>query len=236
MAVTRTARITAANSKTSGTTLTATSFALNVDDLLVVYLSYDDVTLDSVTWGTQVMTLGDPVLGAGVRTRLAWCVADATATRAVTATWATALTAKAMVADSFRSSVVATGATWIDDSNSTDIGVGTAASTPATDPITGGTESVRVGIVGTEGPSGDTAGTWVEPNTASSRTGTTGSSAASNVTVSAAYRLAPTAASTTGLSKTGMTSRDWGAAIRSFYWAVPAPSQGPAYIGGGYYG
>ena len=238
MAVTRTARG-SATSKTSGSTLQITAQSLNIRDLLVVYLAYDDQTLDSVFWGTQGMTLGDAVLGNGVRTRLAWCEADATASRTITATWAGALTAKAMAADSFRSSVTTAGWAWTADENATDVGVGTAASTPATLPIVGGTESVRVGVVGTEGPSGDTAGTWVEPNTAGLRVGTTGNPAASNVTVSAAYRLAPVAGSTTGLSKTGMTSRDWGAGIRAFYWSAPAaPSEGvsPAYVGGGYYG
>lgn len=236
MAVTRTARG-SATSKTSGTTLQIAAQSLNARDLLVVYLAYDDETLASVFWGTQELTLGDAVIGAGVRTRLAWCEADATASRTITATWAAALVAKAMVADSFRSSVTTAGFVWTADENSTNTGLGTAASTPATLAIVGGTESVRVGVVGTEGPSGDTAGTWVEPNTAGQRVGTTGNPAASNVTISSAYRLAPTAGSTTGLSKTGMTSRDWGAGIRSFYWASPptATDNGPAYIGGGYY-
>lgn len=222
MAVTRTARGTA-TSKTSGTTLQIAAQSLNARDLLVVFLAYDDATLDSVFWGTQQMTLGDAVLGNGVRTRLAWCEADATASRTITATWSAAITAKAMVAESFRSSVTTAGWVWNPDANATNTGNGTAASTAATGAIVGGTESVRVGVVGTEGPSGDTAGTWVEPVTAGQRVGTTGSSAATNVTTSSAYSIAPTAASTTGLSKTGMTSRDWGAAIRSFYWSAPPP-------------
>ena len=221
MAVTRTARG-SNTSKTSGTTLSiATAASLNAGDLLVVYLAYDDVPMTSVFWGTQQMTLGESALGAGVRSRMAWCVADATASRTITATWDTALTAKAMVADSFRSSVTGAGNTWTPDANATNTGAGTAASTAATAPIKGGTESVRVGVVGTEGPSGDTAGTWVIPATAGQRVGTTGNPAASNVTVSSAFFIAPTAGSTDGLSKTGMTSRDWGAAIRSFWWGVP---------------
>lgn len=218
MAITRTARLTA-TSKTSGTTLSLASQTVSAKSLLVVYLAYDDATLDSVTFAGTPLTLGDPVLGAGVRTRLAWLyVANAT-TGVVTATWASAITAKAMVADSFVSSQT----TWVpfDDANNTNTGTGAAASTAATSAIVGGTESIRVGVVGTEGPSGDTAGTWVEPNTNGQRVGTTGNPAAGNVTVSSAYRLAPTAGSTTGLSKTGMTSRDWGAAIRSFYWGLP---------------
>ena len=238
MAVTRTARG-SATSKTSGNTLQITAQSLNIRDLLVVYLAYDDISMTSVFWGTQEMTLGESAIGAGVRTRIAWCQADATASRTITATWDAVLTAKAMVADSFRSSVTTAGWAWTADENATNFGLGTAASTANTLPIVGGTESVQIGVVGTEGPSGDTAGTWVIPSTAGTRVGTTGNPAASNVTVSSAYLVAPTAGSTNGLSKTGMTSRDWGAVIRSFYWSAPAaPSEsvGPAYVGGGYYG
>jgi hypothetical protein len=218
MAVTRTARG-SATSKTSGSTLQIAAQSLTAGHLLVVYLAYDDQTLTSVFWGTQQLTLGDAVLGAGVRTRIAWCVADATASRTITATWAAPLVAKAMVADSFSSSVAGMIPLTRDTFNATNAGTGTTASTAAMGAIVGGTESVTVGVVGTEGPSGDTAGTFAEPNTAGQRVGTTGNPAAGNVTVSSAYRLGPTAGTTPALSKTGMTSRDWGAAIRHFYWA-----------------
>lgn len=218
MAITRTARG-SITSKTSGTTLTIASQTVAARSLLVVYLAYDDQTLSSVTFAGTPMTLGDAVIGGGVRTRLAWLYVASGTTGTIVATWSAALVAKAMAADSFVSSQT----TWLpnEDSNAANTGNGTAASTAATAAIVGGTESIRVGVVGTEGPSGDTAGTWVEPNTGGLRVGTTGNPAAGNVTVSAAYSLAPTAGSTTGLSKTGMTSRDWGAAIRSFYWALP---------------
>jgi hypothetical protein len=232
VAVTRTARGTA-TSKTSGTTLQIAAQSLNINDLLVAYLAYDDQTLDSVFWGTQAMTLGDPVLGAGVRTRLAWCIADATASRTITATWAAALVAKAMVADSFRSSVTGGGQSWSPGENATNTGAGTAASTATVTVPVG--ESVLVGVVGTEGPSGDTAGTWSFPATNGQRVGTTGNPANSNVTVSSAYSILAAPASG-ALSKTGMTSRDWGAGIRGFIWAAPVADVGPAYIGGGYYG
>lgn len=221
MAVTRTAKGTA-SSKTSGTTLALASVSSTLGRLIVVHLAYDDQTLDSVTWGSQVMTLGDPVLGAGVRTRLAWCVADATATRTITATWASALTAKALVVTEYSCSTGGVSLQTVH--NGTNSGSGTSASISAIGPIQGGTDSVTVGVVGTEGPSGDTAGTWSEPNTNGQRVGTTGNPANSNVTVSEGYRIAATAGSSPALSKTGMTSRDWGAAIRHFYWGTP-PSQ-----------
>lgn len=219
MAITRTARGTGSN-KASGTTLSpTTASSVTQGDLIVVYLAYDDQTLDSVTWGTQQMTLGTAVVAAGVRVRLAWCIAETTAVRTITATWAAPLVAKTIIADSFHSSVTTPGFSWLtDDSMSAqDTGTGTAASTSALAAITGGTESVTVAVVGTEGPSGDTAGTFVEPNTAGQRVGTTGNPAAGNVTGSSAYRIAPTAGSTPALSKTGMTSRDWGAGMRHFW-------------------
>lgn len=221
MAITRTAKSTASN-KTSGTTLTLASVAMTAGDLLVVSLAYDDETLNSVTWGTEVLTLGDPVLGAGVRTRLAWKVIATTGTQTITATWANPLVAKAFVAASYHCSTA--GQTLVEDSNATNAGTGTAASTAAVSPaIVGGTDSMLVAVVGTEGPSSDTAGTWVTPSTNGQRVGTTGNPAAGNVTVSEAYTLGPTAGSTPALSKTGMTSRDWGAAIRAFYWGAAPP-------------
>lgn len=233
MAITRTAKGTA-QSKTSGTTLAVASVAMTTGHLLVVSLAYDDQTLDSVTWGSESLTLGDAVLGAGVRTRLAWAVILAGGTQTITATWAGSLTAKAMVASSY---VCSTGSTILnEDSNATNTGNGTAASTAALNAIVGGTDALLVAVVGTEGPSGDVAGTWATPSTNGQRLGTTGQGATTNVTVSEAYQTAPTAASTPTLSKTGMTGRDWGAGMRAFYWAVPpVGGTGMPYTGGGYY-
>lgn len=203
--------------------------------LLVVSLAYDDQTLDSVTWGGETLTLGDAVLGAGVRTRLAWKIITTGGTQTITATWAAALVAKAFTASSFSCNTAS--AVMNEDNNQTNTGTGTAASTIALAPIVGGTDSLLCGVVGTEGPSGDTAGTWATPSTNGQRVGTTGNPANSNVTVSEAYQIAPAAGATPALSKTGMTSRDWGCALRAFYWAVPsAAPPGPPYIGGGYYG
>lgn len=221
MAITRTAKGTA-QSKTSGTTLTIASVAMTTGHLLVVSLAYDDQTLDSVTWGSETLTLGDSVIGGGVRTRLAWKTITTGGTQTITATWSAALTAKAMVASSYSSSG---GGSPQVDSNATNTGSGTAASTAAVSPaIVGGTESILVGVVGTEGPNGDTAGTWSTPSTNGQRLGTTGNPTHSNVTVSEGYQLAPSAGSTPALSKTGMTNRDWGAGIRAFYWGSP-PTQ-----------
>lgn len=232
MAVTRTAKLTA-SSKSSGTTLTLASVAMTTGHLLVVSLAYDDQTLDSVTWGGQSLTLGDPALGAGVRTRLAWGIILSGGTQTITATWAASIVAKAMTASSYTCNTASV--VFNEDANQTNSGLGTAASTPALSAIVGGTDSLLVGCVGTEGPSGDTAGTWATPSTNGQRVGTTGNPAAGNVTVSEAYQIAPAAGATPALSKTGMTSRDWGANLRAFYWAVPPVATGMPYVGGGYY-
>lgn len=218
MTVTRTLKGTN-TSKTSGTTLTIASVAMTTGDLLVVSLAYDDQTLNTVTWGSETLTLGDAVLGAGVRTRLAWKIITSGGTQTITATWASALTAKAIAASSYNCNTG--GVTLFEDSNQTNTGTGTSASTSALAAIVGGTDSLLVGVVGTEGPSGDTAGTWATPSTNGQRAGTTGNPAASNTTVSEAYQIAPSAGSTPALSKTGMTSRDWGCALRAFYWQAP---------------
>jgi hypothetical protein len=224
MAVTRTAKGTA-SLKTAGTTLTLANVAISNDSLLVVALAYDDVVLDSVTWGSQVLELGEAVLGAGVRTRIAygWVVTGATNT--ITATWASSLTSKAMTANQFTSGLA--GVQAIKQTPATLTGTGTAASTGNITTATSG-DRIIVGVVGTEGPSGDTAGTWVRPTTAGQRVGTTGNPANSNVTVSDAYTLAPGSV-TNGLSKTGMTSRDWGATYTEFRWETP-----PTTVGGSF--
>src|SRR3990170_4516419 len=104
MSVTRTAKGTA-TSKTSGTTLALASVACSTGDLLIVSLAYDDQTLNSVTWGGETLTLGTAILGAGVRTRIAYKIITTGGTQTITATWASALTAKALAASTYASNL-----------------------------------------------------------------------------------------------------------------------------------
>jgi hypothetical protein len=76
-------------------------------------------------------------------------------------------------------------------------------------------EQLLIGAVGTEGPSGDAAGTWGGSFTAGPRAGTTGGTADTNITVSMAWRIV-SAAGAYNASKSGITSRNWAAAIATF--------------------
>lgn len=80
---------------------------------------------------------------------------------------------------------------------------------PASNPITTTqAKSVLFGFVGTQGPQGDTAGTWAAPFVAHKRIGTTGGADTDNATISTAYRIL-FATDTFTASKTGITSRQW---------------------------
>ena len=70
-------------------------------------------------------------------------------------------------------------------------------------------------MIGTEGPLGDTAGTWQNSFTAGPRTGTTGGTADSNITVAMGWQTVSDAGSYTA-SKTGMTSGDHASIIATF--------------------
>jgi uncharacterized repeat protein (TIGR02543 family) len=72
-----------------------------------------------------------------------------------------------------------------------------------------------IGAVGTEGPSGDTAGSWSNSFTAGPRSGTTGSTEDTNVTISMGWQVVTSAGSYTA-AKSGISSRDSASAIATF--------------------
>jgi hypothetical protein len=87
-------------------------------------------------------------------------------------------------------------------------------------------DQLLIGVVGTEGPQGDAAGTWSNSFTAGPRAGTTATTTDAEITVSMGWRIVSTAGSYTG-AKTGITSRDWAAAIATF----KTNDAGISYIG-----
>ena len=100
------------------------------------------------------------------------------------------------------------------DKSSTGTGSGTTPSSGAT-ATTSQADEILIGAVGTEGPDGDAAGTWSNSFNNGQRLGTTGASAAGNVTISEGYLVVSSAAAYTA-AKTGSTSRDWAAAIATY--------------------
>ncbi len=76
-------------------------------------------------------------------------------------------------------------------------------------------DELLIGVIGTEGPVGDSAGTWGNSFIAGPRAGTTGDADDTNITISLGYRIV-SATGTYTASKTGITERDWGALIATF--------------------
>lgn len=94
-------------------------------------------------------------------------------------------------------------------------GTGTDADSGDVTLTSGNVPGFTAGLVGTNGPSGDAAGTWASPLGNGQRVGTTGGTADSNVTVSEGF-LENSTAGATRAEKTGMTSRDWAAGVANF--------------------
>ncbi len=76
-------------------------------------------------------------------------------------------------------------------------------------------DELLIGVIGTEGPVGDTAGTWSNSFSAGPRAGTTGGDANTNWTVSLGYRIVSSTGAYTA-QKSGVTSRNWAATIATF--------------------
>ncbi len=87
-------------------------------------------------------------------------------------------------------------------------------------------DQLLIGAVGTEGPSGDIAGTWLNSFSAGPRAGTTGGTNNTNVTVSLGWQIVSSTGSYTA-AKSGITSAAWSADIATF----KTSDAGISYIG-----
>ncbi len=108
----------------------------------------------------------------------------------------------------------------------TNVGSGTSTSPSSGAATTIQPAQLLIGAVGTEGPGSDTAGTWQNSFTAGPRAGTTATTTDAEITVSLGWQIVSAAGSYTA-SKTGITSRDWAAAIATF----KTTDAGISYIG-----
>lgn len=121
------------------------------------------------------------------------------------------------------------------DASSTGTGTSTSPSSGASATLAQSDEIV-IGGVGTEGPYEDTAGTWTTGTGNVSgnekRYGTTGGGAASNITCSVAAEIVSATTAQTA-AKTGITSRDWAAAVATFKGAAAATARRRALLGVG---
>ncbi len=105
------------------------------------------------------------------------------------------------------------------------------ASGTGTTPSSGAATTVKadqllIGVVGTEGPGSDAAGTWGNSFTAGPRAGTTATTTDAEITVSMGWRIVSDASAYTA-AKSGITSRDWAASIATF----KTTAAGISYIG-----
>ena len=189
-----------ANSVSAGTTLTLPSVTVPTGAVLVVSIGLVSVvrTVSSVTFGGQSLF----ALGASA-TSLAsseiWTLDNVTGnTATITVTFSGSVTKKALAAGYMLGT---SGAGY--DTNVLEFGSGTAPDSTS-DNLGGG----MVGVVFTNGPVEDAAGSWTQSVTGVQRGGTTGGIGNTNITVSDGYKFT---AGTTTLSagKTGITSRDW---------------------------
>ncbi len=214
MAITRTAKGTA-QQKTGGTTWTPlSSIAIATGALLIVGEINDmgtGVFPSSVTWNglnLAQITLG----GTGPTQTSIWFLVVATgATGNIVVNYPATATAKAM----FATEVAGITNAAVDKSSSRFLAATTSPSTLATAATTANDEFL-LGVIGSQGPNGDTAGTWgSDTSTNGQRLGTTGGSATGNVTISEGYAI-QSATGTRSASKSGITSRNCDAIVVTF--------------------
>lgn len=215
MAFTRTAKGTAI-SKASGTTLALASVALAAGSSLVVGVAHDPVAITTVKWGTTDLVKDREETFAGNVQGSIWSLHNASAsTQTITVTFDSAITAKAL----FAIQVVADKGPILTD-------VFTSAQGTSASPSSGSAGSqtyqgeFAVGLIGTEGPLGDSAGTWDSSYSNGQRNGTTGSTPDTNITISEGYYTTQIATGTTA-SKTGITSVDWVALVVTYKEGAP---------------
>ena len=164
--------------------------------------------------GNAYEQIGDAVINTGeLRTYLfiAYDVNSMPAGSSITISDSTAVAAHAAVAALFNGLADA----FPFDLISSNTGVSTTPSSGATSTTTQANE-LLIGIIGTEGPDGDTPGIWGNSFVAGPRLGTTGGTDDTNITIALGYQIV-TAADAYTASKSGITERDWAALIAAFF-------------------
>ena len=212
-----------ATSKTSGTSLVITTTAAVAagDAILIAYASdpYSNLTVNVTdAAGNTFQQVALDICYGHVRTYLfaAYHAIALPSGSAITITANNAVTARAAVTAVFRGLLETNP---LDQTLVNPTGTNNTAS--GTQPTVGPTAStvqaseLLIAAIGTEGPVEDNAGTWDYSFIAGPRAGTTGSTAATNMTVCLGYRIVD-AIGTYSAQKTGITSCYWGAIITTF--------------------
>ena len=211
MAAVVTAKGTATGRAIAGTTLTLASVAISDGASVLVSILYlnTSVTLTGITWNGASLTQVATKVGTNCTCDI-WALHGATGgTGSVVATFdATGATAAMAVDQVIGLSTSPTDKTASATATSTSPSSGATATTTQANEL-------WFGAVGTNGPVGDTAGSWSNSFTADQRDGTTGGVAATNVTISTGYRVVTSTGAATA-AKTGITSREWEACVATF--------------------
>ena len=219
-----------ATSKASGTELSITTNQAVAagDDIIIVYATDPSSGLTISVSDGAVNTYNEVAVAinqAQLRTYIfaAYNVRALPNGSSITITANNEVTARAAVVSVFRG-LLDSGAL---DKTSTGENDGSATASSGATASTTQANELLIGGIGTEGPDGDTAGTWQNSFTAGPRLGTTGGTADTNITASMGWRIV-SAIGTYTASKTGMTARDHASAIATFKIASTTPIM-PSY-------
>jgi hypothetical protein len=209
----------------------ASTFSINTtqavrtgDDILVALATDPNANMEITvedSAGNDYQQVGSTVINTGqIRTYLyaAFDVDSMPAASQITITDSTAVAAHSAVAMLFTGLANASPM----DQTASDTGTSTSPLSGATS-TTAQADELLIGLVGTEGPDGDSAGTWSGSFTAGPRIGTTGGDDDSNITISMGYQQV-SATGTYSAGKTGITDRDWTALIATFKMDTGGPS------------
>jgi hypothetical protein len=217
------------NSGIANLVVTTTADIAAGDDIIIAYATDPSQDLniavtDSVGNKYQQAAMGINVGNLRAYTFAAYNVtalpSGGTITITQTVYSTTAVAARAAVVSVFRG-LAPSGAL---EQTNTSSGSSTTPSSGAATTIQA--DQLLIGVVGTEGPGTDDAGTWGNSFTAGPRAGTTATTGDAEITVSMGYQIVSAAGSYTA-AKSGMTSRDWAASIATF----KTTDAGISYIG-----
>jgi len=204
--ITRTAKGTATD-KTSGNTVTISSIAITQGRSLIVGTAFNGRAVSGVTWGGFDLTADLTTTNAAIYS-LHNC--PGTTSNIVLTYSGTGNSAKAAFA------LEVAGIAGKKDKTASAAGTSQTPSSGATATTSFGDEFV-LGLVGTQGPSGDSAGTWQNSFTAGQRTGTTGNPAGGNSTVNEGFIVVTGALATRTASISNMQSRAGNALCVTYY-------------------
>ena len=213
MAITRTAKGTAASKAGADPWTALTSITMTTGDTIVVGVVVNNgISVAGVTWNGTSLGLDAETAVFGVCIGYVFSLANVTGgTGDIVVDFGTSPDSTALFALSLSGIATASHVDRTTDAT----GASDAPSSGATAATTQNDEFL-LGAVFTRGPSTDTAGTWGgDTTTTGQRVGTTGASANSNATASEGYDL-QVATGTRTASKSGITSRSWGAAIVTY--------------------